>query len=115
MTSTLYPSEHMEQVAFVRWWNDNINHLIFAIPNGDKRAISVAKRLKDEGVTAGVPDLFCPAFSLWVEMKRIKGGNISKEQLEIHKYLKEIGHTVIIGYGANDAINKFKSIYNNLR
>lgn len=100
------PSEHMEQVALLRWWGDNINHLIFAIPNGEKRAMSVAKRLKEEGVTNGIPDLFCPAFSLWIEMKRVKGGVISDDQKYVIAYLESIGHTVIVGYGANDAIKQ---------
>lgn len=111
MTSIIYPSEHQEQIAFIGWWNDNINHLIFAIPNGEKRAISVAKRLKLEGVTIGVPDLFCPAMSLWVEMKKEKGGNVSDKQKEMIMYLESIGHTVIVGYGAKDAIKKLLSIF----
>lgn len=105
-------SEHMEQVALLRWWNENINHLIFAIPNGDKRAISVANRLKEEGVTPGIPDLYCPALNLWIEMKKSKGGKLSLEQEDIIRYLETIGHSVIIGYGANDAINKIAKLLN---
>jgi|TARA_B110000285_G_C14564594_1_gene355063 hypothetical protein len=77
--------------------------LIFAIPNGEKRAISVAKRLKMEGVVRGIPDLFVPAWTLWIEMKRVSGGRLSTEQRQMIKYLEGIGHTVIIGKGAGDA------------
>ncbi len=77
--------------------------LIFAIPNGEKRAISVAVRLKEEGVTPGIPDLYIPSCNLWVEMKRVKGGRISPDQKKIISYLESVGHTVIVGKGATDA------------
>jgi hypothetical protein len=38
------PSEHSEQVGFVNWFNAQYPRvLIFAIPNGEKRSITVAK------------------------------------------------------------------------
>jgi len=77
--------------------------LIFAIPNGEKRAITVAKRLKAEGVVRGIPDLFIPQFNLWVEMKRISGGRLSPEQRAMIVYLEGIGQKVIVGKGAADA------------
>jgi len=77
--------------------------LIFAIPNGEKRAITVAKRLKKEGVVRGIPDLFIPQFNLWVEMKRISGGRLSPEQRAMIVYLEGIGQKVIVGKGAADA------------
>lgn len=47
---------------------------IFAIPNGSHRNIITAKKLKMEGVRAGVPDLFLPLassrfYGLFIEMK----------------------------------------------
>jgi len=77
--------------------------LIFAIPNGEKRAITVAKRLKAEGVVRGIPDLFIPQFNLWGEMKRISGGRLSPEQRAMIQYLEGIGQKVIVGKGAADA------------
>ena len=101
---TRTPTEHEEQVSLVNWWRQKFpTLLLFSIPNGGKRAISVAKRLKAEGQTPGIPDLFCPKYSLWIELKRTKGGKVSPEQEKIIKYLKLIGHTVIIGKGATDA------------
>ena len=98
------PSEHSEQVGFINWFRAKYpDVLIFAIPNGEKRAISVAKRLKMEGVVRGIPDLFVPAWTLWIEMKRVSGGRLSTEQRQMIKYLEGIGHTVIIGKGAGDA------------
>ena len=97
-------SEHSEQVGFVNWFRAKYPKvLIFAIPNGEKRAISVAVRLKEEGVTPGIPDLYIPSCNLWVEMKRVKGGRISPDQKKIISYLESVGHTVIVGKGATDA------------
>jgi len=105
------PSEHSEQVGFINWFRAKYpDVLIFAIPNGEKRAISVAKRLKAEGVVRGVPDLFIPAWNLWIEMKRVSGGRLSTDQKQMISYLENIGHTVIVGKGATDAsqhIRKF--------
>ena len=104
---TNHPTETQEQEGLVTWFRARFpGVLIFAIPNGGHRAISTAKRLKAEGVVPGVPDLYVPAWNLWVEMKRVKGGTLSPDQKEMIKYLESIGHTVIVGYGATDASRK---------
>ena len=98
------PSEHSEQVGFINWFRAKYSQvLIFAIPNGEKRAISVAKRLKMEGVVRGVPDLFVPAWNLWIEMKRVSGGKLSPDQKQMIEYLEGARHTVIVAKGATDA------------
>ena len=102
--SKTYPSEHSEQVGFINWFRVKYpNVLIFAIPNGEKRAITVAKRLKAEGVVRGIPDLLIPQWTLWVEMKRISGGRLSPEQKAMIQYLEGIGQKVIVAKGAADA------------
>jgi hypothetical protein len=99
----LHPSEHQEQIGFLSWFRKTFPRvLIFAIPNGGKRNIGVARKLKDEGVVAGVPDLFIPQWNLWVEMKTIKG-RLSSEQREVIERLEHANHTVVIGQGAMDA------------
>ena len=101
------PSEHAEQVGFVRWFRTKWPRvLIFAIPNGGKRNITPAKLLVKEGVVAGVPDLFIPAWGIWVEMKRQKGGRLSADQDGIINYLESVGHHVVVGLGALDASEK---------
>ena len=98
------PTESDEQIGFLRWFEMQFRGVwIFHIPNGGHRAISVAKKMKAEGVKAGVPDLYIPAWKLWVEMKRTKGGVVSKDQRAWHDYLDGIGDAVIIGRGATDA------------
>lgn len=99
-------SEHAHQAGFLQWFRAKYpGTLILAIPNGGKRDIVTAKKLQMEGVTPGVPDLFVPAWSLWIEMKK-PGGRLSEAQKNMIEYLEGIGHTVIIGFGARDASEK---------
>ena len=96
--------EHGEHVVFVNWFRATFsNIMIYAIPNGGKRSITEAKRLKAEGVVPGIPDLHIPAWRLWVEMKRTKGGRLSQEQGEVIDYLQTIGDSVIVAAGFESA------------
>ena len=100
-------SEHSEQVGFVMWFRLKFpNVLIFAIPNGSQRSKVTGKHLKEEGVVPGIPDLYIPAWKVWVEMKREYGGTVSDAQEGVIHYLRSIGDTVIVGYGATDASKK---------
>ena len=111
---TTYPSETDEQVGFVNWFRACFpGVIIFAIPNGGHRSIITAKRLKDEGVLPGVPDLYIPAWKIWVEMKRATGGRLSKEQRVMIDYLTLIGHNIIIGKGAHDASRQIMEFVEN--
>jgi hypothetical protein len=56
-----------------------------------------------EGVESGVPDLFIPAWKIWVEMKKEKGGSTSKKQKEWHEYLTSVGYKVFVCKGCGDA------------
>lgn len=97
-------SESDEQIAFLRWWSDGFPQVrIFHIPNGGHRSIRVGKKLKAEGVKPGVPDLYVPAWRLWIEMKRTSGGRLSAEQKDWIDYLTAHGDSVIVGKGAKDA------------
>lgn len=107
------PSEHDEQAGFIQWFRAKWPRVvIFAIPNGGKRSIVTAKRLRREGVTPGVPDLYIPAWGIWIEMKRQKGGRTSPDQDSMIEYLEQIGHTVVVGYGAMDASDKLLRVLN---
>lgn len=111
------PTEHLEQRNFVQWFRQNNRPVrIFAIPNGGLRGKTEALKLKVEGVSAGVPDLYIPSWRLWIEMKRIKGGVVSPEQKDWHEYLESIGDTVLVCKGCDEAIkevNAFISKNNN--
>lgn len=100
------PTEHAEQVALVNKLRAK-GYLVFAIPNGGARNPIGAARLKAEGVLPGVPDL-CVLLSggrlLWVEMKRAKGGRISKAQKAMHKAMDALGHRVFVYAGTRAAM-----------
>lgn len=97
-------SEHVEQREFVSWFRKTYRPVrIFAIPNGGKRGKVEAMRLKVEGVSAGVPDLYIPEWRLWVEMKKESGGKLSPVQKDWKVYLDSIGDAWILGEGFEDA------------
>lgn len=108
------PSEHVEQRNFVSWFRQNHRGvLIFAIPNGGYRSKTAANKFKLEGVVSGIPDLFVPAWSLWIEMKRQTGGRLSPTQKNIIQQLQAINHTALVCKGCDDAIKQVTEyVYN---
>ena len=104
------PSESHEQMIFVQWFKRTFPDIrILSIPNGGHRHIAVAAKMKAEGQSAGLPDLFIPAFRLFIEMKRIKGGSISPEQKDWIAYLQSVGYCVEVCKGAEDAKSKIQA------
>lgn len=100
-------SEHLEQREFVSWFRKTYPGVrIFAIPNGGYRNLATAARLKAEGAVAGVPDLFIPAWRVWIEMKLVKGGVLSEKQRDWRDYLIGCGYTVIVAHGKIAAQNE---------
>ena len=105
--------EHIEQVEFVKWFNgiEEFRDLIlFAIPNGGKRGIKTASKLKLEGVLSGTPDiqiLLPNGKTVFIEMKKQKGGKLSPEQIDFINKSQSLGHTVIVANGCNEASKKF--------
>jgi hypothetical protein len=105
----LAPKEHDEQVALFDWADRSTGRhpelsLMFAVPNGGARNIIVAKKLKDEGVKRGVPDLMLAAprrgyHGLFIEMKKVKGGRVSPEQTEWKTKLQAQGYRVEVCAG----------------
>jgi hypothetical protein len=70
--------EHRLQVAICKYLDFN-GYDFFAIPNGGMRNIKVAAKLKQEGVKAGVADLFIPLSNgkyhgLFIEVKYGRNG-----------------------------------------
>ena len=98
-------SEHVEQVTFINWFRrTHPGVLVFAIPNGGYRSAATAGRLKAEGVVQGVPDLFVPAWGLWIEFKRAKGGRVSPEQRAVMAYLEHAGYACCVARGCAEAV-----------
>lgn len=113
--------EHAEQVSLMQWWSLQCRRfgipeqLLFAIPNGGQRNIITAKRMKDEGVRAGIPDLFLAVprgkfHGLFVEMKKTRGGVVSDAQKACMQMLSENGYCVTVCHGfieAKTAITRY--------
>ena len=107
-------TEHKEQKELIRWAKMLSAtlpelELLFAIPNGGERHLLVAKKLKAEGVKAGVPDLMLPVarggyHGLFIEMKRQNGGRQSKAQRWWKERLKGEGYKAVVCRGCQDAI-----------
>ncbi len=95
-------TEHEEQREFVQWFRRIFSPRIFAIPNGGKRSASQGARLKAEGVSAGVPDLFIPEWHTFIEMKRLDGSP-APPQLDWLAYLKTCGYEVFVCRGCEEA------------
>jgi hypothetical protein len=112
LTDQKIPSEDHEQMMLVQWFRRTFAGVrIFAIPNGGHRHPAVAAKLKATGTSSGVPDLFIPAWGLWVEMKRVKGGSLSAEQKDWLDYLEGVKYWCIVGKGAEDAKVKISAFY----
>lgn len=87
--------------------------MLYAIPNGGKRAIKTAVALKKQGVKRGVPDMCLPVsrggyHGLYIELKRQKGGTVSDEQREWIAALNSQGYKAIICHGAEEAIEQIR-------
>lgn len=73
--------EHRIQCACVRWFSlahPELEGRLFAVPNGGRRDEITAKKMKAEGVVAGVADLILLKSNqdygaLLIEMKTLKG------------------------------------------
>lgn len=120
----LQPTEHEIQRGIMQWAVMNEARrpqlkLLFAIPNGGKRNIITAAKLKAEGVKPGVPDLFLPVarvqgvtgeahltlkHGLWLEVKRGKQGRVSEVQEEWSARLISHGHCVRVVRSVGEAI-----------
>ena len=103
------PSENSEQKALVAWLGREFPDLpYYAVPNGGWRNIITAALLKLLGVKPGVPDLcFCVArkgfHGLYIEMKRVKGGQLSKDQKKWLEKLTRQGYLAVVCKGAEEA------------
>ena len=94
--------EHDLQVACLKWLHIAYPKVLcYAIPNGGQRNAIVAKHLKEEGVTAGIPDLHIPIprgnyASLYIEMKNGNKGKLSDNQKEMIPRLQVYGNKVVV-------------------
>ncbi len=91
------------QQACKRWFDlryPSINRLLFAVPNGGYRWLSTARRMKAEGVVAGVADMIllvknCNYGALCIEFKT-KTGTQSSAQKEFQQMAEKGGNRYVI-------------------
>jgi VRR-NUC domain len=105
---SLVPFESEEQTTVFDWvdaMSIRVPELAFLYhpPN------ETAWKLKKQGVKAGVSDLHLPVpargyIGLWIELKRVKGGRLSKEQDQWLQNMANFGHFTAVSYGAEQAI-----------
>ena len=111
--------EHNTQKAFFKWLtlrHPFYRRLTFAIPNGGKRDLITATRLKEVGVTAGVPDVFFSLpndtyHGLYIEFK--DGRNkLTKPQAQMKLVLENAGYRHEICYDWEEAKKAFERYVN---
>ena len=101
--------ESQLQIACVRWFRyefPEYGDLLFSVPNGGKRHIATARKLKAEGVVAGVSDLILMVpnkdyHGLCIEMKYGKGKQ-TDNQKRFQKSVEEQGYKYIVSRTFDD-------------
>lgn len=91
--------ESQLQILCIEWFRamyPQYRMLLFAIPNGGKRNVVTALRMKREGVISGVPDLFLSIgrngyHGFYIEMKFGKN-KMSQNQEKFFQYAKKHGY-----------------------
>jgi hypothetical protein len=97
-------TESQEQSEFVKWFKQTFpGVLLIAIPNGAQTGARGKQLLKQQGLVPGVPDLFVPAWHLWLEMKQQSGGKVSPQQTEVMAYRESVGYFCAVAKGAEEA------------
>src|SRR5215510_13925294 len=104
--------ERPHQVALIKWVRSikgtyPVLKLLYAVPNGGDRNLRVARKLKAEGVLAGVADLCLPAarrgyHGLYLEMKS-EDGVATEEQKEFLRGVSAEGYCAVIAHGVEAA------------
>lgn len=109
-----YPAdEHKQQVALFAWASTRPElRWMHAIPNGEIRHIQAAKRLKQEGVKAGVSDVFLPLarhgyYGLYIEMKGVNG-RPSKLQKEFLAHCDAEGYDTTVCSSFDEARDRIE-------
>lgn len=90
-----------------------LSDFMYAIPNGGKRNVREAARLKKQGVKSGVSDVHLPIAAggyncLYVEMKKPivpgqKKPTIQESQKDWKNLMNSIGNLAVVAYGFNEA------------
>lgn len=114
MRRALLPKESNIQSAFFQWLlyqHKDFRKVCFAIPNGGSRHAAEAVNLKRQGVTPGVPDVFCAIpfggyHGLFIEFKS-KNGKISEHQENMLDMLSNVGYKCVVCYSTDEGRKAF--------
>lgn len=104
-------SEKSAQQRVVEWFRTTYpDEDIYMNRNDGFRKASEKAEQITLGLLRGVPDLMIPDAFCYVEMKKEKGGVISKEQEEFAKKRDNAGYTVLFCFGFDDAVKKISEV-----
>lgn len=89
---------------------------LFAIPNGGKRSAASGRWLKDEGMTAGVSDLFLALpvggyHGMFIEMK-IHPNKPTPSQIEFQQAMQKRGYHAVVCYDIDQFIIEIEEYLN---
>lgn len=111
------PSEYVEQLKICRVLRQ-LGLWYWHTPNGGARDKIEAARLRHSGVLPGVADLIVmepvPGSSAWgvcIEVKRSKGGVVSKAQKEFLRQWAARGGLAFVARGGDPAIELITTLY----
>lgn len=114
------PTESVEQQRLIQWAKMNEGahpelEMLYHIPNEGKRSRKTGARMKAEGLRSGVPDLClpvarCGCHALYIELKRMRGGRPTQDQLDWIDLLTKQGNMAMVCCGweqAAEVIEKY--------
>lgn len=112
--SNKVPTEYEEQCLLFKWIRENESSYpalkyANASLSGIRLSIHLAAKAKRSGMVRGFPDIFLPLKNskyngLFIELKRIKGGSVSKEQKDFISFLNNQGYLAVVCKGHKEAI-----------
>lgn len=104
------PTEHEDHLALVEWANYHIICRRYLIHIENERQCTPAQGVmrKRKGVKKGVSDFFLAYptgkhSGLWIELKRVKGGIVSPEQLDWLARMADVGYKAVVAHGFEEA------------
>jgi hypothetical protein len=105
----------LERLFVMRWKHHLVTYPnghtvapIYAVPNEGRRSPRTGKRMKDQGLRKGIPDLYLPIKAgghggLYVEVKTDKG-RVSPEQKTWIEWLSEHGYKAVVCRSVDDIL-----------
>ncbi len=117
------PTESQIQQAVIEWCGLQqykgrpLAYYVAHVPNGGNMSARAGNKLKKEGVQKGYPDLLMDIpkggyHGLRLELKRLNGGVVSKEQKERISVLLEEGYQALVVRGYDETVKAIQEYLN---